>query len=259
MDTTTAHSRNRFVQPSSQMLRKCCGCVHLRAGAAFTCLFWMGFSMYLAILSFQSKSRTIPLIIFGVVNLLLTILSFYGLIVMYINDVDFIRGFSHCTWTILFFVLVDSLVNFVYFITHHDQYLSKCIQAAAETLSGPPTTNGTASIPVPDINTRDYYNCDRLFQDEVKFGLISVILMIILYTYWALCIHSYGHKKGLMEMLTGYHPGVHPPPSTVLPAAGPAGPKSNLILLNNQRPSKFSLKNLYQPHRAVGDDNGSPL
>lgn len=32
--------KNRFIHTDLQALRKCCGCIHLRVGAAFSCIVW---------------------------------------------------------------------------------------------------------------------------------------------------------------------------------------------------------------------------
>ncbi|ORZ02765.1 hypothetical protein BCR43DRAFT_22590 [Syncephalastrum racemosum] len=216
--------RNRYVHTSHQALRKCCGCIHLRVGATFSCLLWAGLSLYFSIISFQSLSPFFshldppPLIVFGVVNLLLTMVAFFGLFSLFMNRWEYTRRFSHALWGAIVLVLVDGLVNVVLYLTKRGEFLS----------------------------------C-KLWEDESKFGLLAIFIMIILYIYWAACIYSFSHKQGAVRVseqkmmeLGGMPPGgmmqpgmppppVAPPPPPP-PMAGP-GARSNVIVLNNEKPS----------------------
>ncbi|KAI8144347.1 hypothetical protein BJV82DRAFT_513203 [Fennellomyces sp. T-0311] len=268
------HVKNRFVHTRYQALRKCCGCIHLRVGAAFSCLVWIGLSMYFAILSFQESSPFFsymvpaPLYVFAVASLIMAITGFVGLFVLFRNRTEYIRMFSHLVWTALFIFLVDGLANACFFITQHGDFMQWCVGSSATTIShdASPAMNGTF-----DFHSTDYYNCDRLYQDEVKFGLISIFLMIVLYVYWGFCIYSFSHKLGASNLeaarfaemgmpMTGHPattviapgPGMAAPPPVHGPV-GRAGPgRSNIIVLNNEAPSKkkkksFSLRSLVPP------------
>ncbi|KAI7883632.1 hypothetical protein K492DRAFT_205293 [Lichtheimia hyalospora FSU 10163] len=254
MDITAPQFRNRFIHTRYQALRKCCGCIHLRVGAGISCLIWMGLSMYFAILSFQNKSRNAPLIVYGVVNLLLALNGFFGMLALFRNRWFYVRLFSHATWTVLFMVLVDGFANAIYFITQRDQFMSWCINSAADTLNNAANVTGTS------LRGNDYYNCDRLFQAEIKFGLFSTVLMIVLYVYWGACIYSFSHKQGASAVTgqrlaaeMGMMPppgtaGVPPPPMHPIGGGGPG--RSNIIVLNNEKPQskKFSFKSLRRNH-----------
>lgn len=100
----------------------------------------------------------------------------------------YVRLFSHATWTVLFMVLVDGFANAIYFITQRDEFMSWCINSSADTLNSAANVTGTS------LRGNDYYNCDRLFQAEIKFGLFSTVLMIVLYVsfyFWRRTIYIY--------------------------------------------------------------------
>ncbi|KAI9499081.1 hypothetical protein BDB00DRAFT_333283 [Zychaea mexicana] len=260
MNWRAPHIKNRFVHTKHQALRKCCGCIHLRVGATLSCLVWVGLSLYFAILSFQESSPffshmdAAPLYVFAVASLLLTIVGFVGLFVLFRNRWEYLRLFSRLVWTALFIFLVDGLANACYFTVQRGDFMTWCIGSSARHISSAASSaNATSSFVFDDD---DYYNCQRLYEDEVKFGLISIFLMIVLYVYWGLCIYSFSHKQGisnmeLARMEMGMHPrtvmaagpgmAAPPPPPPVGRAAGPG--RSNIIVLNNEPPSSNVNKN----------------
>lgn len=240
MDITAPQFRNRFIHTRYQALRKCCGCIHLRVGAAISCLIWMvpiawlysylnTYTLtisgvihvfrhlviseqksqvfyihhekcytYISMIAFYSYMTSAPLIVYGVVNLLLALNGFFGMLALFRvrvrwlaphiiwlillqNRWFYVRLFSHATWTVLFMVLVDGFANAIYFITQRQDYMSWCINSSADTLNTAANVTGTS------LRGNDYYNCDRLFQAEIKFGLFSTILMIVLYVSYSCC------------------------------------------------------------------------
>ncbi|KAI9255163.1 hypothetical protein BDA99DRAFT_518043 [Phascolomyces articulosus] len=260
------HIKNKFVHTKHQALRKCCGCIHLRVGATLSCLVWIGLSLYFAILSFQEKSpffshmAAAPLYVFAVASIILTIVGFIGLLVLFRNRWEYIRLYSRIVWTALFIFLIDGLANACYFITQRGDFMNWCIDSTGTYLEGQVSlaTNGATN----EFNYvgDDYYNCQRLYQDECKFGLISIFLMIVLYVYWGLCIYSFSHKQGIsnMEMASRLEFGMNnprrlmtagpgmamPPPLTAGPIGRAAGPgRSNVIVLNNEPPSSATKNN----------------
>lgn len=78
-------------------------------------------------------------------------------------------------------------VNTILFIVRRDDYVSWCINSASANLDNTlfnqqPViiTNGTAT---QNFNTgmADFYNCNRTWQDELKFSVLSTIVMSFVY------------------------------------------------------------------------------
>ncbi|KAG2217500.1 hypothetical protein INT45_012618 [Circinella minor] len=181
------HIKNQFVHTKHQALRKCCGCIHLRVGATLSCLVWIGLSLYFSILSFQEYSPFFsymdsgPLYVFAVASLVLVIVGFVGLFVLFRNRWEYIRLFSRLLWTALLFFLIDGLANACYFITQRESFMTWCIKMTGENLAGQVAQKNRTLVEEFDYIGYDYYNCQRLYEDESKFGLISIFLMIVLY------------------------------------------------------------------------------
>lgn len=72
-------------------------------------------------------------------------------------------------------VLVDSLINAIIFMTLRSSYNTWCINNASNRFHT--AVNGTAA----DMLDQDFYNCDRAWQDELKFGLLSFMMMTAFY------------------------------------------------------------------------------
>ncbi|KAI8336698.1 hypothetical protein BC941DRAFT_53189 [Chlamydoabsidia padenii] len=235
--TAKPHSKKRYVHTNHQSLRKCCGCIHLRMGAVFSCLIWAAFSLYFAVISFQSQSpfysymSQAPLLVFGVCNLALFIISLGGLFTLFLNLAHAVQVFSHSLWVAVFLVLADTFVNMILFATMRSEYQGWCTSAALSQISD--TTHLDT--------TNDLFNCDKLWQDEFKFSLVCEFLMVNIYLYWATCIYSYSHKLAAVElwergMLTGQVEGIAP---FFQGLPGPIAPpdQPNVIVLQNEKPS----------------------
>ncbi|KAI9033983.1 hypothetical protein CLU79DRAFT_830331 [Phycomyces nitens] len=265
LDLFRPHSQRRYVQSNQRALKKCCGCIHLRTGACISCVLWAGFSLYFAILSFQNKSPFFsylpngPIMAYGITNLVLALVSLWGLFAIFYDEPNFLRPFSHATWVGVMAVLIDGFVNVIIFITIHSDYQYWCIIDSGNSLI---TKFNAASITLTiptEIRTLDLYNCGKLWDNEVKFSFIVNVFMIVIYVYWAACIHSLSHKRAAMRIkernmmeYNGLLPGPLGPPLGLPPIPViPYDPNSNVIILNNTRPRKqksFSLRRL-RPRR----------
>ncbi|KAI8394205.1 uncharacterized protein BYT42DRAFT_609940 [Radiomyces spectabilis] len=268
--------KNRYVHTSNQALRKCCGCIHLRVGAVFSCIIWAALSLYFAIISFQDQSPFFsymprePVLVFGVANLILTLVSLGGLFALFMDRWEVVRRFSHAVWVSIFLVLVDGLVNVILFITVRNDFQDWCISASSNHLQHllPNSTDSTNF----DYQGGDFYNCDKLWQDELKFSFMAIILMMVLYVYWAACIYSFSHKKGAvrftaarmgdpaMAAAAGAMPAPPPPmmPAQfngngnapgMMPPMPPQGMpnRSNIIVLQNEKPRSKTKKSIKKP------------
>ncbi|KAI8145983.1 hypothetical protein BJV82DRAFT_31328 [Fennellomyces sp. T-0311] len=252
------YKKRKITHTSSQALRKCCGCIHLRVGSAIACVIWAGLSLYFAIISFQSKSpfysylTQAPLLVYGVANLLFSVVALLALGALYLDVWEYIRTAQHAIFTCIFIVLVDGVINVILFITERGEYIKWCVSGGSNNLQ--PVVDNTA------VNVEhDFYNCSRTWEDELKFGLLSILMMIGFYIYWAMCFRSYRIKKAIIlssmvgapierhavQSMAG-GPGGPPPlgphPPMMGGAAMPmqrmgANGRPNIIVLNNQKPS----------------------
>ncbi|KAG2173119.1 hypothetical protein INT43_004492 [Umbelopsis isabellina] len=185
---------NRLVHSKYSALRKCCGCIHLRAGGAVSCVVWAGLSFYFAILAFMNESPfysyidNTALMVFGAINLIFALVALSGLGVMFINRAWYIRNLSHAIWSSVFIVLVDIIINLILFIINRQVYNSDCVQDAATRMGRSVQAafpNGT-SVNLNFTTTSDFYNCDEMWQDELKFSILSVIVIFVLYVMYQL-------------------------------------------------------------------------
>ena len=74
----------------------------------------------------------------------------------------------------LFIVLVDGLINVILFIVQRDDYISWCTDIGSDGLQ---PAVGDTRIRTED----DFYNCSRTWEDELKFGLMAILMMIGFY------------------------------------------------------------------------------
>ncbi|KAI9283235.1 hypothetical protein BY458DRAFT_495867 [Sporodiniella umbellata] len=127
----------------------------------------------------------------------------------------------------------------VLFIVNRADYNSWCVRSSASALP-----KALADL---DPNS-DYYNCDRLWQDETKFGIFFYILSFSFYVYWAMCIYSFRlyRPEYISDADIRHAQAHHLPlmgPSLPQPAmaSNPPGslypPDRSVIVLNNQKPS----------------------
>ncbi|KAI7894492.1 uncharacterized protein EV154DRAFT_415211 [Mucor mucedo] len=109
-------------------------------------------------------------------------------------------------------VLIVTLVNFILFIKGKNEFTVWCIEQSKDTIEKIYTADhkNTTSFPVDRLNgSTDIYNCERLFQDEVKWGLICLIVMFVVYIHWILIIAArealdFYRQRGLMPAMTEF-------------------------------------------------------
>lgn len=242
---------------------KCCGCISLRFGGWMICLIWAAFSMYLAVLSFQNSSlfySYLPqaaITVYGVVNLILSLVSVGGLIILIVDVGRHVRTFSHAIFVCVFLVLVDGFINIILFITNQSNFNNWCVTTSSQTIIQNVNASGAnTTLSGFDFTNGDFYNCHNLWQDELKFGIIFYILMFAFYVYWALCIYSfslvrrsYHTSADLRDANIPMGPGgavAMPPPAMInnggVAGAGPFPNDRSVIVLNNHKPRSKSTK-----------------
>ncbi|KAK4510265.1 translation machinery-associated protein 20 [Mucor velutinosus] len=174
-------------------------------GATISCIIWMGLSLYFAIISFQAKSpfysyiNTTAIYIFGTINLVFFGISLGTLLPIYFKSYHGIKRATLFIFVALAFLLLDMLINTILFIVDRDNYVSWCIRSASLNLNSilqQVQSNGTQEPTTTGFSTEmgDFYNCSRTWEDELKFSIMMTIVMIMVYSYWAISLHSYSHK-----------------------------------------------------------------
>lgn len=85
-------------------------------------------------------------------------------------------------------VLIVTLANFILFIIEKDSFNDWCIGSSADYVKdvyidyNPNSTVTTrTNLNSTLTNTIDVYNCERLFQDEVKWSLLCMVVMYVVY------------------------------------------------------------------------------
>lgn len=219
--------------------------------------------MYLAVLSFQNSSlfySYLPqaaITVYGVVNLILSLVSVGGLIILIVDVGRHVRTFSHAIFVCVFLVLVDGFINIILFITNQSNFNNWCVTTSSQTIIQNVNASGAnTTLSGFDFSNGDFYNCHNLWQDELKFGIIFYILMFAFYVYWALCIYSfslvrrsYHTSADLRDANIPMGPGgavAMPTPAMInnggVAGAGPFPNDRSVIVLNNHKPRSKSTK-----------------
>ncbi|KAI8975245.1 hypothetical protein BDF20DRAFT_836663 [Mycotypha africana] len=202
--------------------------------------------------------------IYGVANLVLSLVSVAGMIIIITNVSRYVRTFSHATFVCVFLVIVDGFVNMILFITTKVEFQNWCVDKSSSIMMQN-VNNALNETSAQQMNfSNDYYNCSALWEDEMKFAIIAFVLMFLAYSYWALCIYSFSiirrtyitdadlRAGGANVPMMGA-PGVALPPNAMIntPAGAvgagpfpppPAGTDRNVIVLNNAKPRSKSTR-----------------
>ncbi|KAI8068629.1 hypothetical protein BC940DRAFT_298649 [Gongronella butleri] len=193
-------TKRRYLHTTSPVLRKCCGCIHLRAGSMITCFVWMGLSMYFAVVSFQHKSPFFSymsdagILVFGTCNLFFAIMAGYAAFTLFHNQFRYIEQVALWMLLAVAIVLIDTTVNVVIFIVIRSDYEAWCVGSAYQYLEqGVEVALNTNNTNINFFT--DFYNCNRTWEDELKFSILCCVMMIVFYIYWAICFYSYSMKK----------------------------------------------------------------
>ncbi|KAI8139991.1 hypothetical protein BJV82DRAFT_624687 [Fennellomyces sp. T-0311] len=154
-------------------------------------------------------------------------------------------------------VLISMLVNFILFVVNRGIFVDWCIAQShnlAEETVQQQSSNTTLTIP----SDMDYYNCDRLFANQVKWSLLCVITMYIVYIHWMLVFAVFAGTSFFLvppraavppmepplapESMGPLPPGTIVPPTSVIPPTEfsnlPASKKEKDTIYRNLKPNK---------------------
>ncbi|KAI8092942.1 uncharacterized protein BX664DRAFT_328554, partial [Halteromyces radiatus] len=175
----------------SRLHPRCCGCFPNWFGSLLGSLIMSGFSFYFGVLSFMQTSpffsnlATAPLIVFGVINIIFGLVTLFTFIMIVISHRVFDRHLVYLLGVTSAAVVVDAFANFVYFVANPKAFQDWCISDGLYQIQD--SVNMNTTIPL----TTDYYNCERLFNDEIKWSLLCVVLIFLLYVHWTVFIATF--------------------------------------------------------------------
>ncbi|KAI9306113.1 hypothetical protein BJ944DRAFT_264086 [Cunninghamella echinulata] len=196
--------RSRTLHASHSYIRKFCGCMSLRGGCTLACLIWIGINLYVSVLAFQNRSpvfsymERVALIIQAVICLLFVLLAMFALFAVFVNMPGTLNFAHRSMWIMVIVFLVDFFVMLVLFGVNQPDFLNWCVnksrEAAKNEISQTMNTTDVQWSFDPYVQGSDLYNCNKLWQDEVKVGVIFFIMVAVCYVYWATCLWSYEQK-----------------------------------------------------------------
>ncbi|KAI9258351.1 hypothetical protein EDC94DRAFT_613504 [Helicostylum pulchrum] len=145
-------------------------------------------------------------------------------------------------------VLIVTLVNFILFVMNKKDFDVWCIRTSVgyveyEYLEA----NNNTAIPQNKLsNTQDIYNCDRLFYAEVKWSLLCLVIMCIVYVHWILIVAA-------RKAYNFYYQRSEGPPMSEFSNIAPKSKRSKTLnVFRNVKPSKSIMKELLT-HRQYGE------
>lgn len=90
-------------------------------------------------------------------------------------------------------LITDMVINIIIFIVKRPQYVQWCIDANSNQLNAvlQDTQISTAPIGGFDTTVNDFYNCNRSWEDELKFSILSWVLLTTVYVSFIILNASY--------------------------------------------------------------------
>lgn len=245
---------------SSRLRAYCCGCIHSESNTILICFFWAVLSFYFAVSAFLQQSPfysyidTVSQVAFGAINLLFGLVTLTSMVIFifrnHIRRVNAVTGIItmmeskrtvFAITTNALGVIIVTLVNFIMFIKGRGDFMNWCIGTSVDYVENQySNVNNNTALPENTLNNAtDIYNCERLYQDEVKWSLLCLIIMSVVYIHWILIVASkntYGfyNTQRRDDQL-----------NFVYANAAPSGKKSSkLNILKSVKPSRNLLRDL---------------
>ncbi|KAG2230858.1 hypothetical protein INT48_009239 [Thamnidium elegans] len=212
----------RRVVDSNPFNRKFCACMSLRAGCALASIF-----------SFLNRPALIVLGSLSIVFALVSLLILFGL---FVDTAVYLESGVLFLFFIVPVYLLDIIANIFIFGIQKPLYMDWCLDRSKGISNEiimivSEASTGSVQVDPTNVTSLDTYNCQKLWEDELKFSLAIFITMTICYIYWALCVlHYYQKLRNLLpqqpiytgfmnyaptRFIPGYHYNNHPLPSNV--------------------------------------------
>ncbi|KAI8975972.1 hypothetical protein BDB01DRAFT_853475 [Pilobolus umbonatus] len=154
------------------------------------CIVFAPLSLYFAIISLQHQSLffshlPIPaMVVFGVLNIMHCLSSIVAFALLITNHVACLNSATQYLIVSASFVSISALVNIVLYIVNRWEYYGKCLETSSSTFISEVYPHAT----VPSLAVTDYYNCDKLWKDELKFAITFWVAMVAFFIY---CVYGY--------------------------------------------------------------------
>ncbi|KAI7900377.1 uncharacterized protein BX663DRAFT_517378 [Cokeromyces recurvatus] len=198
----------RYLEPSSWH-RKFCACMSLRGGCAFASLIWLGVNTYIATLSFLGYTPIFSflhrpaLITLGIISIVFSLIAAYIIYGLFKNSPAKLQSGFILLFLIVIIYLIDILVNIFIFCVQKSSYIDWCLsmsqQKIDEKIEGK-AINGTIYQIDDLLPSLNVYNCQKLWENEIKFSIAVFMVMTICYGYWTLCVfYYYGKLRDLFS------------------------------------------------------------
>ncbi|KAI8062170.1 hypothetical protein BC940DRAFT_309308, partial [Gongronella butleri] len=178
----------------SSFTRKFCGIMSLRAGCACACLVWIGIGLYGSILAFQYKSPIFSyissgaLIAQGVICLLLVIAAGVALAGLYGESMVILNHAHRYIWLMVIAFLIDFLVTIVIFGIEQQDNSNWCYDESYNHVDDQAAANGNTTVVTYTVpGNVDFYNCSKIWQDELKFAIALMVIFLIFFVCSSLC------------------------------------------------------------------------
>ncbi|KAI8079767.1 uncharacterized protein BX664DRAFT_317674 [Halteromyces radiatus] len=189
--------RSRTLHAAHSYTRKFCGCMSLRGGCTVACFIWIGLNLYGSILAFQGQSHRTALLIQGAICLIFVLVALFALFAVFVNMPGTLSFAHRSIWMVVIVFLIDFFVCLVLFGVQQPQFQDWCINKSRSVVRSELSSGNGTTIQLtfsPHIPGSDLYNCTRLWQDEVKFAVVTFVMIAVCYVYWATCLWSYEQK-----------------------------------------------------------------
>ncbi|KAI8364284.1 hypothetical protein EDC96DRAFT_511159 [Choanephora cucurbitarum] len=188
-----------------------CGFLEMTYGGPLVCFIWLVVNMYACVLAFQGRSPVFSylnraaLIVQGVICLLFFISALISLYSFSLKSPWQLRRSHRLTWVMVIIFLTDLFVSIVLFGVQKQQFRDWCIQDSREDVSSFLTSDESykntynSSTPIIFVskqpNNNNIYNCEKLWEDEIKFACILYVILFTLYVHFAFCFWRYTQER----------------------------------------------------------------
>ncbi|KAI8091973.1 hypothetical protein BDF21DRAFT_332605 [Thamnidium elegans] len=145
-------------------------------------------------------------------------------------------------------VLIATLVNFILFVMNKKDFDAWCISTSVNYVEYEYSlVNNNTAIPQNRLsNTQDIYNCNRLFYAELKWSLLCLVIMCIVYVHWILIVAA-------TEVYNFYYQRNEGPLMSEFSNIAPKSKRSKTLnVLRNVKPSNSLMKQVLT-HRQYGE------
>jgi hypothetical protein len=93
----------------------------------------------------------------------------------------FLRPYTHLAWTGTFLILADTFANFVLYVNQRPIYVTNCVNDASTRFENELKNAFGGMSNVTLDQSSDFYNCSRLWSDELKLSILVLLLMLVIY------------------------------------------------------------------------------